>query len=181
MEACANNIVIEDSTFGIFTARVGARILASLIYATKVIWTFAIARTFWSAVGSKSFHSRQTRTDRIVVALTTLTVGATRRGDTRIFRCFRFLGYKFQYFNKHFGEGIQIKDLRSSKHALKGSPVNPFKQEQITLWLTTLQRAFLPQGPGLHGSIHFSFSQALFWGHSELMIHSGLQDGGVPM
>jgi hypothetical protein len=44
----------------------------------------------------------------------------------------------------------------------------------------TWQTAFLPQIP-LHGSIHFSFMQALSFGHSLLITHSGLQYGGLPM
>ncbi len=47
------------------------------------------------------------------------------------------------------------------------------------LWLTTWQRAFMPQTPG-HGSTHFWPTQAVVRLHSELMIHSGLQSGGLP-
>lgn len=63
---------------------------------------------------------------------------------------------------------------------MKGSPVKPFKQLQIGLWFTTWQRALIPQVPG-QGSKHFWLIQAKFNAHSELIIHSGLQDGGVPI
>lgn len=48
------------------------------------------------------------------------------------------------------------------------------------LCATTWQRALRPQVFG-HGSTHFLFTQALFWEHSELTMHSGRHDGGVPM
>lgn len=63
---------------------------------------------------------------------------------------------------------------------MKGSPVNPDEQLHIGLCVTTWQRALRPHVLG-HGSKHFLFIQALSWGHSELTIHSGRQDGGVPM
>jgi len=40
------------------------------------------------------------------------------------------------------------------KHLEKGSPVKPWRQLQIGLWLITSQRVFSPQGPG-QGSTHF--------------------------
>lgn len=63
---------------------------------------------------------------------------------------------------------------------MNGSPVNPDVQLQMGLCVTTWQRALRPQVFG-HGSIHFLLMQALSWGHSELTIHSGRQDGGVPI
>lgn len=65
------------------------------------------------------------------------------------------------------------------KQYLKGSPVKPFKQAHIGLWLITLQSEFDPQAPG-HGSMHFWLTQALSCGHSALTVHSGLQPGGLP-
>lgn len=75
------------------------------------------------------------------------------------------------------------KILRSGglgKQLLKGSPVSPLGQLQIGVWFKTLHSALIPQDPG-HGSVHFSLIQAKELGHSELMLHSGLQLGGVPM
>lgn len=43
-----------------------------------------------------------------------------------------------------------------------------------------LQSAPIPHDPG-HGSEHFSEIQAKLLGHSECIVHSGLQFGGVPM
>jgi hypothetical protein len=40
------------------------------------------------------------------------------------------------------------------KHLENGSPVKPWRQLQIGLWLITSQRVFSPQGPG-QGSTHF--------------------------
>ena len=60
-----------------------------------------------------------------------------------------------------------------------GSPLKPFGQEQIGLWLTTLHSALAPHVPG-QGSAHFCWTQALVRGHSELRRHSGLQLGGPP-
>lgn len=65
-------------------------------------------------------------------------------------------------------------------HLIKGSPVCSGGQLQIGLWFTTWHLAAIPQVPG-HGSIHFWFTQAWFKGHSELVTHSGLQVGGLPI
>lgn len=43
----------------------------------------------------------------------------------------------------------------------------------------TVHCAEIPQEPG-HGSKHFSRMQALLLEHSELIVHSGLQFGGLP-
>lgn len=43
-----------------------------------------------------------------------------------------------------------------------------------------MHNAPIPHEPG-HGSLHFSFIQALLLGHSALITHSGLQFGGVPI
>lgn len=63
---------------------------------------------------------------------------------------------------------------------MNGSPVKPGVQLHIGLWVITWQRAFRPQVFG-HGSTHFLLTQALFCGHSELTIHSGWHEGGVPI
>lgn len=44
----------------------------------------------------------------------------------------------------------------------------------IAIWFTTSQRAFVPQVLS-HGLIQRCLTQALFIGHSELIIHSGRQ------
>lgn len=69
------------------------------------------------------------------------------------------------------GLGVQL---------VKGSPVNPSKHVHIGVWLMTLHWAPIPQDPG-QGSTHFSLIQAKLLGHSELILHSGLQFGGLPI
>lgn len=56
----------------------------------------------------------------------------------------------------------------------------PIGQVQIGVWLITLHCAPIPQDPG-QGSRHFSLIQAVMLEHSELILHSGLQLGGLPM
>lgn len=56
----------------------------------------------------------------------------------------------------------------------------PCTQMQFGVWLTTLHSAFSPQTPG-QGSLHLLFIQANVFGHSLLLIHSGLQLGGCPL
>lgn len=63
---------------------------------------------------------------------------------------------------------------------LYASPVYPGGQLQIAKWLTTRQTPFEAQLPG-QGSIHFWFRQDLVGKQSELMIHSGRHDGGLPI
>lgn len=63
---------------------------------------------------------------------------------------------------------------------MNGSPVKPDKQLHIGLWLITLHVALIPQVPG-QGSAHFCFMQAWLRGHSELLTHSGLHPGGLPI
>lgn len=65
-------------------------------------------------------------------------------------------------------------------HLINGSPVYPWGQLQIGLWFLTWHLALIPQVPG-HGSTHFWLLQASFWGHSLLVTHSGLQEGGAPI
>lgn len=56
----------------------------------------------------------------------------------------------------------------------------PSGQEHEGVWLITLHTAFAPHDPG-QGSLHFSLMQAKLLEHSEFMLHSGLQLGGVPI
>lgn len=63
---------------------------------------------------------------------------------------------------------------------LNGSPVYPSGQVQIGIWFTTAQLAPTPHEPG-QGSEHFVRIQARWLGHSECIVHSGLQLGGVPI
>lgn len=66
------------------------------------------------------------------------------------------------------------------EQAVNGFPEKPLLQVQIGLWLKTLQLAFNPQTL-LHGSMQLLFLQAFSNGHSELIVHSGRQPGGVPV
>lgn len=71
-------------------------------------------------------------------------------------------------------------DLLNWIHLVNGSPVYPDRQTHIGLWLITWHSVLSPQVPG-HGSTHFWFTHAWFRGHSELITHSGLQLGGIPI
>lgn len=48
------------------------------------------------------------------------------------------------------------------------------------MWLITLHSVFWPHDPG-HGSRHLLLIHAKWYGHSLLIIHSGLQFGGEPI
>ena len=63
---------------------------------------------------------------------------------------------------------------------MNGSPVYPGEHVHIGLWFRTWHFALIPQVPG-QGSTHFWLLHASFWGHSELVTHSGLQVGGAPI
>lgn len=56
-------------------------------------------------------------------------------------------------------------------------PVYPSGHLHVGIWLTTEHKALVPHEPR-HGSIHFILMQALSLGHSECIVHSGLQLGG---
>lgn len=72
-------------------------------------------------------------------------------------------------------------NLRSSLHAVNGSPMYPVLHVQRGEWLTTWQLAFDAHVPG-HGSIHLFLVQALLLGQSELTTHSGWQPSyGFPI
>lgn len=58
--------------------------------------------------------------------------------------------------------------------------MKPVLQVHMGLWLIVTHCVFIPQLPG-HGSIHFFRIQALSELHSELIVHSGLQLGGLLM
>lgn len=58
--------------------------------------------------------------------------------------------------------------------------MKPSGQVQIGVWFITLHSASTPQDPG-QGSLHFSVIHAKLLGHSEFIIHSGLQFGGLPI
>jgi len=62
---------------------------------------------------------------------------------------------------------------------VNGSPVNPLLQEHMGVWLITEHAAFEPHEPG-QGSVHFWLIHDKWLGHSGLIVHSGLHDGGVP-
>ena len=59
-------------------------------------------------------------------------------------------------------------------HCVKGSPWWAGLQVQVAIWLTTWQRACIPQVPG-QGSRHDKLAHALLAGQSELATHSGRQ------
>lgn len=65
-------------------------------------------------------------------------------------------------------------------HWTKASPVYPGLHAQFGVCDTTRHRALTPQEPG-QGSLHFWLIQAKLSAHSLLLIHSGLQFGGLPM
>lgn len=87
---------------------------------------------------------------------------------------------KIHYFSKHKNLSGCNNALRIGKHLMNGSPVNLLGQLQIGLWFTTSHLAAIPHVPG-QGSIHFWLTHASFKGHSELVTHSGLQVGGLPI
>lgn len=65
-------------------------------------------------------------------------------------------------------------------HCENGSPIYPIGHLHIGEWLTTLHSALGAHDPG-QGSLHFILIHAKLYGHSLLVIHSGLQFGGDPM
>lgn len=65
-------------------------------------------------------------------------------------------------------------------HWTNGSPVKSFAQMHDGTWFTTWHSAFEPQEPA-QGSLHLRLMHAKWLLHSLLLIHSGLQFGGVPM
>lgn len=65
-------------------------------------------------------------------------------------------------------------------HCENGSPIYPFGHLHKGEWLTTWHSAFGAHDPG-QGSLHFILIQAKLYGHSLLVMHSGLQFGGDPM
>lgn len=67
-----------------------------------------------------------------------------------------------------------------SMQFINGSPVYPGRHIQFGVWLTTLHCAFEPHAPW-HGSAHLFLMQAMWFGHSLLLVHSGLQFGGTPI
>jgi hypothetical protein len=66
------------------------------------------------------------------------------------------------------------------EHLVKGSPLYPSWHVHTGIWLNVWHWAAAPQDPG-HGSRHFSLMHAWLLGQSELITHSGLQFGGIPM
>ena len=70
--------------------------------------------------------------------------------------------------------------LIAKLHWINGSPVYDCMQVHIGVWLITWHSVLLPQDP-MQGSRHFWFIQANRLGHSMLLIHSGLQFGGLPV
>lgn len=65
-------------------------------------------------------------------------------------------------------------------HLENPSPIRSTPHEQIGAWLTARQTALEAQGPG-QTATQRCCTQALVKSHSELVTHSGLQEGGVPI
>lgn len=74
---------------------------------------------------------------------------------------------------------ILNKYSRIIEQRSNGFPVYFIGHEQIGLWFITSHFAPRPQLP-IQGSIHFWLLQASFNGQSELIVHSGRHNGGVP-
>lgn len=70
--------------------------------------------------------------------------------------------------------------LRMGVHDRNGSPVSPWGQIHMGLWFMTEHWALKPHVPG-HGSLHFWLMQASFCAQSELIVHSGRHEGGLPI
>lgn len=81
---------------------------------------------------------------------------------------------------KHFFPNNFYSPLTIGLHWVNGSPVYVCMQVHIGVWLTTKQSVLLPQEP-IQGSLHFWLIQANWLEHSPLLMHSGLQFGGVPI
>lgn len=70
--------------------------------------------------------------------------------------------------------------LHIGSHLTNGSPDKFGRQLQMGLWFTTRHCAPNPHVP-MQGLIHCRLLQALSLSQSELTIHSGLHDGGLPL
>lgn len=78
------------------------------------------------------------------------------------------------------GEGEQgVRGTSMTLHPIKASPANPAGHKHRGAWLTTRQSAPVPHDPG-QGSLHFWLMHAMSFGHSEFVMHSGRQFGGLP-
>lgn len=67
-------------------------------------------------------------------------------------------------------------------HLTNGSPWYPSLHVQIGAWDITRQFEFTPQTlESVHGSTQWLFRHALDRSHSELLTHSGRQEGGEPV
>jgi hypothetical protein len=170
--------VIYNIALGSCAARSRTRVATPLPHAGSVAGTFRVNAAFGSAVGRYAHVISQARARRGTSDISALGVGSARRRRTRVrdhggsrprgrrcknksnlpsgtsFRCLRF--------NDTTTTGYWRQGLRGmEKHLENGSPVKPWRQAQIGLWLITSQRVLRPHGPG-HGSTHFWFTQALF-------------------
>lgn len=154
------------------------RVSTFLVNASQMTGTFCITDAFWSAVWWRTDEFGEARTGRSIIHCATLRIGATRRRLARVF--WYWWKFRCNFVLKIFFFEPAKFVLRISKHLVKGSPVKPGRQLQIGLWFTTWHTVATPQVPG-HGSMHFWLTQALFKEHSELVTHSGLQVGGLPI
>lgn len=88
--------------------------------------------------------------------------------------------YYFQVLMYEWNDAGKWFLLGWGLHWTNGFPVKPLAQLHIGVWLIVLHSVFLPHDPG-QGSWHFWLMQACWTGHSELLTHSGLQFGGIPI
>lgn len=65
-------------------------------------------------------------------------------------------------------------------HCTNGLPVYPLIQTHIGVWLIVRHSVFTAHEPG-QGSLHFWLIHARWLEQSLLLLHSGLQFGGIPM
>lgn len=190
----------DNSTFCVDATWSWAWISAFEIDACQLIGTFSIAYTFRSAVWRRSSEVRQTRAWWTICGHLACRIGSTWRRLTWIWRCsgwrcscIKIIRNEFYFLTLLFSNSRKweipitiewyyglIIFLRMGWHLMKGSPVSPDGQLHIGLWLMTWHWAPRPHVPG-QGSVHFWFEHASLRLQSELTMHSGLQDGGLPM
>ena len=173
--------MIDDGTLGSCTARSRTRITTPLPHARSVAGTFRVNAAFGSAVWWYTHVISQARARRGTSNVSALRVRTARRRYARVQHHWGNWPWGRRYKNTgKQGSGTTnthhthtqtshakirlaatakkiywCDSLRGMvKHLEKGSPVKPWRQLQIGLWLITSQRVLSPQGPG-QGSTHF--------------------------
>lgn len=169
---CAHGRVVDDIALGSCTARPRTRVATPLSHASSVAGTFRVNAALRSAVGRNSHVISQARARRGTSNISALGVGSARRRNARVHDHWGCWPRGRSYKNKGklpSGTADSHSWLRKitattqdvsgglrgmAKHLENGSPVKPWRQLQIGLWLITSQRVLRPHGPG-HGSTHF--------------------------